>query len=169
MGRAAAGVRGAELEDADDEVVGMVAVSRPDAEILVVTERGFGKRTPIDDYRLTARGTKGVLTIKTTERNGRIVEIKEVVDADELMIITRKGVLIRQPVSGISQLGRATQGVHLIRLEEGDEVAAVAHVAREEEVGVNGEGADEGVDDNAAADTPLDSAEEPPDDEPPSP
>src|SRR5439155_19702446 len=125
------------LEGEDDEVVGMVAVSRPDAEILVVTEKGFGKRTAIDDYRLTARGTKGVLTIRTTERNGRIVEIKEVVDADELMIITRKGVLIRQPVSGISKLGRATQGVHLIRLEEGDEVAAVAHVAREEEAGAD--------------------------------
>jgi DNA gyrase subunit A len=133
MGRAATGVRGATLEGQDDEVVGMVAVSRPDAELLVVTERGYGKRTAIDDYRLTARGTRGVLTIRTTDRNGRIVAIREVVDADELMIITRKGVLIRLPVSGISQLGRATQGVHLIRLDEGDEVAAVAHVAREEE------------------------------------
>ena len=144
MGRAAAGVRGARLEDEDDEVVGMVAVTRPDAEILVVTERGYGKRTPIGDYRLTARGTKGVLTLRTTEKNGRIVQIKEVVDADELMIITRGGVLIRLPVSGISQLGRATQGVHLIRLEEGDEVAAVAHVAREEEVVVGDAGEDNG-------------------------
>jgi DNA gyrase subunit A len=134
MGRTAAGVRGAELDGEDDEVVGMVAVARPDAELLVVTERGFGKRTPIADYRLTARGTKGVLTLRTTEKNGAIVDIKEVVDSDELMIITRKGVLIRLPVSGISQLGRATQGVHLIRLEEGDAVAAVAHVASEESV-----------------------------------
>ena len=144
MGRAAAGVRGAELDGDDDEVVGMVAVSRPDAEILVVTERGYGKRTPIGDYRLTARGTKGVLTLRTTEKNGRIVAIREVVDSDELMIITRKGVLIRLPVSGISQLGRATQGVHLIRLEEEDEVAAVAHVASEESVG-------EALDDNGSA------------------
>jgi DNA gyrase subunit A len=135
MGRAAAGVRGAELDDDDDEVVGMVAVTRADAELLVVTERGFGKRTPIDDYRLTARGTKGVLTLKTTEKNGRIVAIKEVADGDELMIITKRGVLIRVPVSGVSQLGRATQGVHLIRLEEADEVAAVAHIARDEELG----------------------------------
>jgi DNA gyrase subunit A len=135
MGRAAAGVRGAELESEDDQVVGMVAVTRPDAEILVVTERGYGKRTPLEDYRLTARGTKGVLTLRTTEKNGPITAIKEVVDNDELMIITRKGVLIRLPVKGVSQLGRATQGVHLIRLEEGDEVAAVAHVARDDEVG----------------------------------
>jgi DNA gyrase subunit A len=139
MGRAAAGVRGAELEGDNDEVVGMVAVTRPDAELLVVTERGFGKRTPIEDYRLTARGTKGVLTLRTTEKNGAITAIKEVVDHDELVIITRKGVLIRLPVKGISQLGRATQGVHLIRLEEGDEVAAVAHVAREDEVGEGAE------------------------------
>jgi DNA gyrase subunit A len=135
MGRAAAGVRGATLEGEDDEVVGMVAVSRPDAELLVVTEKGYGKRTAIEDYRLTARGSKGVYTLRTTERNGRIAAIKEVVDADELMIITRKGVLIRLPVSGVSKLGRATQGVHLIRLEEGDEVAAVAHVVRDEEEG----------------------------------
>lgn len=136
MGRAAAGVRGAELEGDDDEVIGMVAVTRPDAEILVVTENGFGKRTPIDDYRLTARGTKGVLTLKTTDKNGPLVAIKEVVQDDELMIITKKGVLIRVPVSGVSELGRATQGVRLIRVEEGDEVAAVAHVARDEELAV---------------------------------
>jgi DNA gyrase subunit A len=135
MGRAAAGVRGAELDSDDDTVIGMVAVARPDAELLVVTEKGFGKRTPIGDYRLTARGTKGVLTLKTTDKNGPIVAVKEVVNADELMIITKRGVLIRVPVSGVSELGRATQGVRLIRVEEGDEVAAVAHVARDEEVG----------------------------------
>jgi DNA gyrase subunit A len=134
MGRAAAGVRGAELEGDDDEVIGMVAVTRPDAEILVVTENGFGKRTPIDDYRLTARGTKGVLTLKTTDKNGPLVAVKEVVQDDELMIITKKGVLIRVPVSGVSELGRATQGVRLIRVEDGDEVAAVAHVARDAEL-----------------------------------
>jgi hypothetical protein len=101
MGRAAAGVRGAELEDDDDEVVGMVAVSRPDAEILVVTERGFGKRTPIDDYRLTARGTKGVLTLRTTDKNGRIAAIKEVANRRRADDHSRaRGVLIRLPVSG---------------------------------------------------------------------
>ena len=135
---------------------GLVRASRPDAEILVVTERGFGKRTPIGDYRLTARGTKGVLTLKTTDKNGRIAAIKEVVDADELMIITRNGTLIRVPVSGVSQLGRATQGVHLIRLEEGDEVAAVAHIVRENELeevavaeGVELDATDDAVDDTA--------------------
>jgi len=169
MGRAAAGVRGAELEDDDDEVVGMVAVSRPDAEILVVTERGFGKRTPIGDYRLTARGTKGVLTLKTTDKNGRIAAIKEVADADELMIITRNGTLIRVPVSGVSQLGRATQGVHLIRLEEGDEVAAVAHIVRESELeevavaeGVELDATDDAVDDTAED---LDAGTDEPEDE----
>jgi DNA gyrase subunit A len=134
MGRAATGVRGAELDNADDAVIGMVAVSRPDAELLVVTEKGFGKRTPIGDYRLTARGTKGVLTLRTTDKNGSLVAIKEVVDADELMIITRRGILIRVPVSGVSEQGRATQGVRLIRVEEDDAVAAVAHVARDEEL-----------------------------------
>jgi DNA gyrase subunit A len=156
MGRTAAGVRGAELEDDNDEVVGMVAVSRPDAEILVITENGFGKRTPIGDYRLTARGTKGVLTLKTTEKNGPLVAIKEVVGDDELMIITKKGVLIRVPVSGISELGRATQGVRLIRVEEGDEVAAIAHVARDEELleAVAETGAENGDDLAAESDEP---------------
>ncbi len=162
MGRTAAGVRGAELEGDDDEVVGMVAVVRPDAEILVITENGFGKRTPIGDYRLTARGTKGVLTLKTTEKNGPLVAIKEVVGDDELMIITKKGVLIRVPVSGISELGRATQGVRLIRVEEGDEVAAIAHVARDEELleAVAGTGAENGDDLVAEGDEPGVEADE---------
>jgi DNA gyrase subunit A len=133
MGRSAAGVRGATLEGGDDEVIGMVTESRPDAELLVVTEKGFGKRTAIQDYRLTARGTKGVLTLRVTEKNGPIMAIKSVVDGDELMIITSSGTLIRVPVSGISKLGRATQGVHVIRVEEGDRVAAVAKIVNEEE------------------------------------
>jgi DNA gyrase subunit A len=133
MGRPAAGVRGATLEGPDDQVIGMVAVSRPEAELLVVTEKGYGKRTDIADYRLTARGTKGVITLRVTERNGPIQAIKEVVETDELMIITSRGTLIRLPVKGISKLGRATQGVHLVRLGGEDHVAAVAHIAREED------------------------------------
>ena len=129
MGRSAAGVRGATLENKDDEVIGMVTVSRADAEILVVTERGFGKRTAIADYRLTARGTKGVLTLKITEKNGPLMAVKQVAESDELMIITGNGTLIRVPVSGISRLGRATQGVHVIRVEPDDRVVAVAHIA----------------------------------------
>ena len=131
MGRSASGVRGATLEGPQDEVIGMVTVSRPDAELLVVTEKGFGKRTAIENYRLTARGTKGVLTLRVTEKNGAIMGIHEVVEDDELMIITSRGTLIRLPVKGISQLGRATQGVHLVRLGDEDRVVAVAQVASE--------------------------------------
>ncbi|HZM15442.1 MAG TPA: DNA gyrase subunit A [Candidatus Krumholzibacteria bacterium] len=133
MGRAATGVRGATLESESDSVIGMVAVSRPEAQLLVVTEKGYGKRTALDAYRLTARGTKGVITLRVTGRNGPLVAIREVVDGDELMLITSRGTLIRLPVSGISQLGRATQGVHLVRLGEDDRVVAVAHIAREDE------------------------------------
>ncbi len=139
MGRSATGVRGATLEGADDEVIGMVAVSRPDAELLVVTEKGFGKRTAIENYRLTARGTKGVITLKVTEKNGPIRSIKEVVEGDELMIITSRGTLIRLPVKGISVLGRATQGVHLVRLGEEDRVVAVARIASEEQADASAE------------------------------
>ncbi|HEX9259776.1 MAG TPA: DNA gyrase C-terminal beta-propeller domain-containing protein, partial [Acidimicrobiales bacterium] len=124
MGRAATGVRGATLEGADDQVIGMVAVSRPESQLLVVTGKGYGKRTAIDAYRLTARGTKGVITLRVTERNGPLVAIREVVDGDGLMLITSRGTLIRLPVSGISQLGRATQGVHLVRLGDEDRVVA---------------------------------------------
>jgi DNA gyrase subunit A len=99
----------------------------------VVTEKGYGKRTAIDAYRLTARGTKGVITLRVTERNGPLVAIREVVDGDGLMLITSRGTLIRLPVSGISQLGRATQGVHLVRLGDEDRVVAVAHMASEDE------------------------------------
>jgi DNA gyrase subunit A len=133
MGRAATGVRGATLEGADDQVIGMVSVTRPDAELLVVTENGYGKRTAIANYRLTARGTKGVLTLRVTQKNGPIMAIKEVVEGDELMIITSRGTLIRLPVKGISRLGRATQGVHLVRVGDEDRVVAVARLATEEE------------------------------------
>ncbi|UCE02329.1 MAG: DNA gyrase subunit A [Candidatus Latescibacterota bacterium] len=133
MGRTATGVRGATLEGADDQVIGMVSVTRPDAELLVVTENGYGKRTAIENYRLTARGTKGVLTLRVTQKNGPIMAIKEVVEGDELMIITSRGTLIRLPVKGISRLGRATQGVHLVRVGDEDRVVAVARLATEEE------------------------------------
>jgi DNA gyrase subunit A len=133
MGRAAAGVRGATLEDGEDRVIGMVTVYRPDSELLVVTEKGYGKRTDIGAYRLTARGTKGVITLRVTERNGPLVALREVVEGDELMLITSRGTLIRLPVSGVSRLGRATQGVHLVRLGDEDRVVAVAHLARDDD------------------------------------
>jgi DNA gyrase subunit A len=131
MGRTAYGVKGITLAKSD-LVIGMVVVKR-DATLLSVTENGYGKRTSIADYRVTNRGGKGIINIKTTERNGKVVDIKEVVTDDELMLITQKGIIIRQPVKQISVIGRATQGVRLINLTSGDKVVDVARVAKGEE------------------------------------
>ncbi len=138
MGRTAYGVKSVTLDDDTDEVVSMVGVKRQ-ATLLAVTENGYGKRSEISEYRATHRGGKGIITIKTTDRNGSIVAVKEVVDGDELMIITRSGQMIRMPVAGISVIGRNTQGVRLVSLEpaEGesqpDTVAAVTRVVSEDE------------------------------------
>lgn len=131
MGRTAHGVRGISLRG-KDLVVDMVVIKR-DTSLLVVTENGFGKRTPISDYRVTNRGGKGVINVKTNERNGKVVALKEVLEDDELMLITEKGMIIRQPVKSIKEIGRNTQGVKLIRLDEGDKVVAVARVVKGEE------------------------------------
>jgi len=131
MGRTAHGVRGISLRG-KDLVVDMVVIKR-DASLLVVTENGFGKRTPISDYRVTNRGGKGVINVKTNERNGKVVALKEVLEDDELMLITEKGMIIRQSVKSIKEIGRNTQGVKLIRLDEGDRVVAVARVVKSEE------------------------------------
>jgi DNA gyrase subunit A len=131
MGRTAYGVRGISLRG-KDEVVGMVVIKR-DASLLVVTENGYGKRSPISDYRVTNRGGKGVINVKTTERNGKVVAIKEVLEDDELMLITEKGIIIRQPVKQIKEIGRNTQGVRLITLDKGDKVMDVARVVKGEE------------------------------------
>lgn len=136
MGRQATGVRGARLEKGD-YLIGMVDVKR-EGTLLVVTENGMGKRSEIADYRLTRRGGKGVLTVKVTEKTGKMVTIKEVVDTDELMIITQQGQVIRLPLSGVRVMGRATQGVKLINLDEGDRVVDVARVVGKEEEGENG-------------------------------
>jgi DNA gyrase subunit A len=127
MGRTAGGVRGVKLDEGD-YVVGMVVVAK-DATLLTVTENGYGKRSYLDDYATKHRGGKGVINIRTTERNGEVVAIKEVRDRDDIMIITRKGVVIRCPISQLSVIGRATQGVRLINLDEGDVVTDVAHLA----------------------------------------
>ena len=119
MGRTAYGVKAVTLDDAEDEVVSMVGVQRQ-ATLLAVTEHGYGKRSEISEYRVSHRGGKGIITIKTTERNGNVVTVKEVVDGDELMIITRAGQMIRMPVKGISVLGRNTQGVRLVNLDQGN-------------------------------------------------
>jgi DNA gyrase subunit A len=131
MGRATTGVRGIML-DAADRVIGMVVVRR-DAQLLVVSEKGLGKRSPLQDYRLQKRGGKGIITLKVTEKTGAVVALKEVLPDDELMMVTRHGVIIRLPVEGIRVSGRNTQGVKVMNLDAGDTVVDVARVVREEE------------------------------------
>lgn len=128
MGRNAAGVRGVSLEDAKDEVIGMVCIKDAAETILVVSENGFGKRTDLEDYRVTNRGGKGVKTLNITEKTGDLIAIKSVVDSDDLMIINKSGITIRMPVSDLRVMGRATQGVRLIRLDDDDSIASVAKV-----------------------------------------
>jgi DNA gyrase subunit A len=131
MGRTAGGVRGVKV-DPGDEVVGMVVVDKG-ATLLTVTENGFGKRSPLEDYTAKHRGGKGIINIKTTSRNGKVIAIKEVHNKDDIMIMTRKGVVIRCPISQLSVIGRNTQGVRLINLDEEDIVTDVAHLVKEEE------------------------------------
>lgn len=134
MGRNAAGVRGISLADPDDEVVGMVCIPQnKTGEILVVSEHGFGKRSDIEDYRVTNRGGKGVKTINITEKTGKLIAIKLVTDQDDLMIINRSGIIIRMAVDNLRVVGRATQGVRLLQIKEGDSIAAVAKVEVEED------------------------------------
>jgi DNA gyrase subunit A len=138
MGRVSTGVRGVRLEKGD-YVIGMVDVKR-EGSLLVVTENGMGKRSEIADYRVTRRGGKGVITVRVTDKTGKMVTIKEVVDSDELMIITQQGQVIRLPLSGVRVMGRATQGVRLINLDEGDRVVDVARVVVKEEEGTENGG-----------------------------
>ncbi|MGB5459508.1 MAG: DNA gyrase subunit A [Eudoraea sp.] len=133
MGRNASGVRGIRLADEKDEVVGMVAVNNFDDEILVVSENGYGKRSSIDDYRITNRGGKGVKTISITDKTGGLVAIKNVSDSDDLMIINKSGIAIRMSVDDLRTMGRATQGVKLINLKDSDSIAAVAKVMKDED------------------------------------
>lgn len=126
-GRGAIGVAGIEVDDESDEVVGMVCIDGrdPSRTILVVSEKGYGKRTAIEEYRITNRGGKGIKTIQVTEKTGRLVGILDVLESEDLMITCQSGVTIRTPVSNISEQGRATQGVKLIRLDDGDQIAAI--------------------------------------------
>ena len=133
MGRNASGVRGIRLKDSKDEVVGMISVNDLDSDILVVSENGFGKRSSLDDYRMTNRGGKGVKTISITEKTGELVTIKNVTDNDDLMIINKSGIAIRMEVSSLRVMGRATQGVKLINLKDSDSIAAVAKVVHDDE------------------------------------
>ena len=133
MGRTASGVRGVTLANDKDEVVGMIAVESEDANVLVVSSNGYGKRSEVSEYRITNRGGKGVKTINVTEKTGSLIAIKNVTDDDDLMIITRKGITIRMHVDVLRVMGRATQGVRLISLRGDDEIAAVAKVYRDRE------------------------------------
>ena len=133
MGRNASGVRGITLNGPADEVIGMVSVSDPETEILVVSENGYGKRSSLDDYRTTNRGGKGVKTLSITYKTGDLVSIKNVSDMDDLMIINKSGIAIRMDVANLRVMGRATQGVKLINLKGTDTIAAVAKVMKDEE------------------------------------
>lgn len=145
-GRGAIGVRGIEVDNDKDEVVGMICVNKEDETrtVLVVSEKGFGKRTSIEEYRITNRGGKGVKTINITEKTGNLIAILDVTEKDDLMITCKSGITIRMAVADIREAGRATQGVRLIRLDDNDEIAAVARLDEQEEIASDIEGA-EGV------------------------
>ena len=121
------------MKDSSDEVVGMISVNDMDSDILVVSENGYGKRSSLEDYRITNRGGKGVKTISITEKTGSLVSIKNVSDGDDLMIINKSGIAIRMEVSDLRVMGRATQGVKLINIKDSDSIAAVAKVVLDED------------------------------------
>ncbi len=139
MGRTAQGVRGIKLLN-DDYVVSMVAIKRPDSQVLVVGERGYGKRTKYEDFRLTRRGAKGVISMNITEKTGKVVGMLSALDTQDLVVITQNGILIRQPIKEIRVIGRNTQGVRLINLEPGDIIADITTVSHNEDVEENGNG-----------------------------
>ena len=142
MGRTASGVRGVRLENDQDEVIGMVCVNEiedNDTSIMVVSDKGYGKRTDIGDYRITGRGGKGVKTLSITDKTGNLISIKDVTDENDLMIITRNGIAIRMRMEDVRVMGRATQGVRLIKIRENDNIASVAKVPKVEEEGEEGE------------------------------
>ena len=133
MGRTAAGVRGIRLANDKDEVIGMICIDNFDSSVLVVSENGYGKRSNVEDYRITNRGGKGVKTINITEKTGGLIALKNVTDADDLMVINKSGITIRIGVDTLRVMGRATQGVKIIRLKDEDSIASVAKVSKFEE------------------------------------
>ncbi len=163
MGRSASGVRAITVDHENDEVVGMIVVKEGDGfDVMVVSEAGYGKRSSLEDYRITNRGGKGVKTITVTEKTGELVSLKAVTDEDDLMIITKKGTMIRMGVNTLRVMGRATQGVRLINLRKGDEIASIAKVpASEEEELLDAEGnvivAPEGEEGATAPEAPTES------------
>ncbi|PKP53228.1 MAG: DNA gyrase subunit A [Bacteroidetes bacterium HGW-Bacteroidetes-1] len=149
MGRNASGVRGISLANEKDEVIGMICLENGESDILVVSEKGYGKRSDLNDYRVTNRGGKGVKTLNVTEKTGRLIAIKDVVDNDDLMIINKSGIIIRIGVESLRVMGRATQGVRLINLRANDEIAAVAKVKVDEEEDLMDENTDIQIDENS--------------------
>lgn len=160
MGRGASGVKGVTLAGPKDEVVGMICVNDPSETVLVVSEKGYGKRTLVEDYRITNRGGKGVKTLNLTDKTGDLISIKNVSDENDLMIINRSGITIRLSVAELRVMGRATQGVRLINLRNGDEIAAVAKVdALDEDEFEEGVEGVEGSEGTATANPPSESAD----------
>jgi DNA gyrase subunit A len=156
MGRNASGVIGIDLdeeESPDNEVIGMICIEDMQANVLVVSEKGYGKRSDIEEYRVTNRGGKGVKTINITEKTGNLVAIKSVTDANDLMIITRNGITIRMNVSDLRVMGRATQGVRLINIQENDDIAAVTRVDHEDEEAPETDKPETGQEDQAEPET----------------
>jgi len=133
MGRTASGVRGIRIDTDNDEVIGMISISEDESDVLVVSENGYGKRSSLDDYRITNRGGKGIKTIKITEKTGNLVALKNVTDDDDIMIINKTGVAIRLEVSKLRVMGRATQGVRLINLKANDSIASVEKIIHTED------------------------------------
>ena len=155
MGRTAAGVTGMRFKSADDRIVGL-AVLGENETILTITERGFGKRTPIEDYRLQTRGGKGVINIKTTAKNGPVIAVLSVAETDEIMVISEQGMIMRIAVAGISVIGRATQGVRIMDLDDADRLVAVAKVVET----VDPEDRGDGDDPEDRGDDPEDGADD---------
>ncbi len=159
MGRTASGVRGVRLENDQDEVIGMVCVNSDmeDATIMVVSEKGYGKRTDIEDYRMTGRGGKGVKTLNVTEKTGSLISIKDVTDENDLMIITKLGITIRMKMEDVRIMGRATQGVRLIKVRDKDDIASVAKVPKvdeeDEENIIDGENTETDITNNESNET----------------
>ncbi len=162
MGRTASGVRGVRLEDQNDEVIGMVCVpsTAEDTSIMVVSEKGYGKRTAIDDYRITGRGGKGVKTLSVTDKTGALISIKDVTDENDLMIITKLGITIRMKMEDVRVMGRATQGVRLIKVRDKDDIASVAKVPKVDEEEEGEEDLTEGAINEDASETETDTTNE---------
>ena len=160
VGRSSIGVRGIDLSDGD-EVIGMIVVNDIQNEtVLVVSEKGYGKRTAVEDYRITNRGGKGVITLNITEKTGNLIAIQSVTDEDGLMIINKSGVAIRMGMDDLRVMGRNTQGVRMINLKNNDEIAAVAKVMMDKEVEEETEETVENIDQETQNQAPLESQED---------